>query len=123
MRRVDWRGALDRLRRLWRGSLRLRIVALTLAMSVIAITVIGVYISSSVRTNLFESRKDQVVIETSRAATAAQRVFNDVGDSGQAQDLESALDDAQEAIFRSVSTAPLVAILRDPGETDRKSVV
>ncbi|MGE3446451.1 MAG: MtrAB system histidine kinase MtrB [Microbacteriaceae bacterium] len=123
MRRVDWRGALDRLRRLWRGSLRLRIVALTLAMSVIAITVIGVYISSSVRTNLFESRKDQVVIETSRAATAAQRVFNDVGDSGQAQDLESALDDAQEAIFRSVSTAPLVAILRDPGETGPAPVV
>jgi two-component system sensor histidine kinase MtrB len=123
MRRVDWRGALARLRRLWRGSLRLRIVAITLAMSVIAITVIGVYISSSVRNNLFDSRKDQVVIETARAAAAAQRVFNEVGDSGQAQDLESALDDAQEAIFRSVSTAPLVAILRDPDETGPAPVV
>jgi two-component system sensor histidine kinase MtrB len=116
MRRVDWRGALDRLRRLWRGSLRLRTVALTLALSVLAVTIIGAYISSSVRTNLFESRKDQVVTETARAADNAQRIFDDVGESGEAQDLESALDDATDAIRQSVSTAPLVAILRGPGQ-------
>ncbi|CAN5430752.1 MtrAB system histidine kinase MtrB [soil metagenome] len=116
MRRYDWRATLDRLRRLWRGSLRLRTVALTLALSVLAVTIIGAYISSSVRNNLFDSRRDQVVQETARAADNAQEVFDTVGDSGEAQDLESALDDAGDAISRSVSTAPLVAILRGPGQ-------
>jgi two-component system sensor histidine kinase MtrB len=116
VRRFDWRAALDRLRRLWRGSLRLRTVAITLALSVIAVTIIGAYISSSVRNNLFDSRRDQVVQETGRAADNAQRVFDQVGDSGEAQDLESALDDAADAIRQSVSTAPLVAILRAPGQ-------
>jgi two-component system, OmpR family, sensor histidine kinase MtrB len=116
MRRFDWRAALDRLRRLWRGSLRLRTVAITLALSVIAVTVIGAYISSSVRSNLFDGRRDQIVLEAGRAADNAQRIFDDVGVSGEAQDLEGALDAAAIAIRASVSTGPLVAILRAPDQ-------
>jgi len=81
VRRVDWRAGLDRLRRLWSRSLRLRTVAITVALSAIAVTVIGAYISTSVRTNLFESRKDQVVIEAGRAATSAQEVFTAAGEA------------------------------------------
>ena len=55
MRRYDWRGALTRVRRLWSGSLRLRTVAITLALALIAVTVIGAYISSSVRKSAFGS--------------------------------------------------------------------
>jgi two-component system sensor histidine kinase MtrB len=114
--RYDWRAALDRMRRLWRGSLRVRIVALTLALSLISVTVIGGYISTSVRSNLFEGRKDQVLLESANAATNAQSIFNEVGESGQALDLESAFTDAQNAVRASVSTSPLAAILRAPGQ-------
>ena len=116
MRRVDWRGALARLRRLWRGSLRLRIVAITVLLSALAVTIIGAYISTSVRTNLFESRKDQIVAEAGRAATSAQAVFTAAGEATEAQDLESVSLAAAEEVRQSVSTAPLVAILRAPGQ-------
>jgi two-component system sensor histidine kinase MtrB len=116
MRRYDWRAALDRLRRLWRGSLRLRTVAITLALSVIAVTIIGAYISTSVRSNLFEGRKNQIVQEAGQAASNVQDVFDGVGKSGEAQDLEGALEAAGQAIRQSVSTGPLVAILRAPGQ-------
>lgn len=116
MLRYDWRAAWERVRRLWRESLRLRTVAITILLSAVAVTLIGGYISTSVRTNLFESRKDQVVAETGRAVTNAQRVFDEAGESGEAQDLEGALGEATEAIRQSVSTGPLVAILRSPDE-------
>jgi two-component system sensor histidine kinase MtrB len=116
MRRVDWRGALIRLRRLWSGSLRLRIVAITVLLSALAITIIGAYISTSVRTNLFESRKDQIVAEAGRAATSAQAVFTTAGEASEAQDLESVSLAAAEEIRQSVSSVPLVAILRAPGQ-------
>lgn len=115
--RFDWRAVLDRVRRLWRGSLRLRIVALTLALSVIAATIIGGYISVSVRSNLFDGRRDQVLIETANAATNVQKIFNQVGETGQAQDLEGAFTAAQNAVRASVSTSPLAAILRAPGQS------
>ncbi len=95
MRRFDWRAALDRLRRLWRRSLRVRTVAITVALSAIAVTIIGAYISTSVRTNLFESRKDQVVAEAGRAATSAQEIFTTAGEASEAQDLESVIVDAR----------------------------
>lgn len=116
MLRFDWRAAWERVRRLFRGSLRLRTVAITVVLSAVAISLIGWYVSSSVRTNLFESRKDQVVAEAGRAATAAQSIFDDAGAAGEAQDLEAALTDANIAIRQSVSTAPLVAVLRSPDE-------
>ena len=122
MLRYDWRAAWERVRRLWGGSLRLRTVAITVALSAIAATAIGGYISTSVRTNLFESRKDQVVAEAARAAAAAQRVFDEAGEAGEAQDLETALTAATEAIRQSVSTAPLVAILRAPDEAGQAPV-
>lgn len=122
MRRFDWRATWNRLRRFWRTSLRARTVAITLVLSAIAVTAIGGYISTSVRSNLFESRKDQVVVETARAAAAAQRVFDEVGKSGEAQDVEGALIDATLAIRQSVSTGPLAAILRSPQEEGQAPV-
>jgi len=114
VRRFNWRAGLDRLRRLWSGSLRIRIVAITVALSAIAVTIIGAYISTSVRTNLFDSRKDQVVAEAGRAASSAQEVFTTAGEASEAQDLESVFDAAAGAINDAVSTEPLVAILRAP---------
>jgi two-component system sensor histidine kinase MtrB len=115
MFRFRWGVFTGRLVRLWRESLQLRTVALTLALSGLAVTIIGLYISTSVRANLFDQRRDQVVGEAGRATLAAQQEFDQAQDLGVA-DLQSVQSAAIEAIQRIVSADPLVAILRVPGQ-------
>src|SRR5487761_2198404 len=98
MLRVDWRGWGSRMTRLWRGSLRIRTVVITVALSTIAITVIGAYISMSVSSNLFEQRLNQVTSEAGRATTSAQLVFNQAQQLNEATDLGSVEDNATSAI-------------------------
>jgi two-component system sensor histidine kinase MtrB len=114
--RVDWRDWLRRLGRLWRGSLRIRTVAITVVLSTIAITIIGGYISTSVSSNLFEQRVKQLTDQASRATTSAQTVFTQAQELGDTADLDSVEDNATTAIQAIVSSAPLIAILRSPGQ-------
>jgi two-component system sensor histidine kinase MtrB len=116
MLRVDWRDWLSRLARLWRSSLRIRTVAITVALSAIAITVIGAYISTSVSSNLFDQRLKQVTAEASKATTSAQKVFSQAQELSEDVDLETVEDNATAAIQATVSSAPLIAILRSPGQ-------
>ena len=118
--RVDWRNwrdGLRRLTRLWRGSLRIRTVAITVLLSAIAITIIGAYISTSVSSNLFSQRLDQITSEAGKATTGAQSVFTQAQELTDSADLESVEDSATNAIQATVSSAPLIAILRSPGQT------
>ncbi|MGL4177378.1 MAG: MtrAB system histidine kinase MtrB, partial [Dermatophilaceae bacterium] len=100
--------------RRWRGSLQLRAVAATIVLSSVAVAVIGGYISLSVRSNLFESRRDQVVAEAGRATLAAQREFSRAAESGQIEDLDVTGGAARDAILRSTSSpaGTLLAIFR-----------
>jgi two-component system sensor histidine kinase MtrB len=122
MQRLGWRVWLGRFTRLWRESLQLRIVAITLMLSVLAVSIIGLYISTSVRSNLFDQRREQVVAEASRATLAAQQEFTQAEDPTSA-DLQAVQSVATEAIQRIVSTAPLVAILRVPGAAGAAPIV
>ena len=115
--RFDARELPERAVRLWRGSLQLRTILITVALSTIAVTAIGIYISSSVRSNLFDSRQQQVVAEAGRATTQAQRVFTQAAELADSQDLEVVLDTATTAIQRSTSMSPLIAVLRAPGQS------
>nr|MDQ2698655.1 sensor histidine kinase [Actinomycetota bacterium] len=90
--RWDWRAWRDRLLHLWRGSLRTRTIVITVLLSALAVTVIGVIISTSVRTNLFDSRRDQVLAEASRAAEQAQRTFTNAAELGDAGDVQATAD-------------------------------
>ncbi|MDP9027930.1 MAG: MtrAB system histidine kinase MtrB, partial [Actinomycetota bacterium] len=117
MVRVDWRDWLRRLARLWRGSLRIRTVAITVVLSAIAITVIGAYISSSVSSNLFDQRLKSITSEASNATTGAQRVFSQAQELNEDVDLETVEDNATSAIKGIVSSTPLIAILRSPGQS------
>jgi two-component system sensor histidine kinase MtrB len=114
--RVDWRRWPSRLLRLWSHSLRIRTVAITVVLSAIAITIIGAYVSTSVSSNLFDQRLKQVTSQASRATTSAQAVFSQAQELGETTDLESVEDNASTAIRATVSSAPLVAILRSPGQ-------
>jgi two-component system sensor histidine kinase MtrB len=117
--RVDWRNwreAPSRLTRLWRGSLRIRTVAITVALSAIAITAIGAYISTSVSSNLFEQRLNSIITEAGKATTGAQQVFTQAAELSETSDLESVEDNATSAIRSTVSSQTLVAILRASGQ-------
>src|SRR3954465_14118535 len=95
--RFDWRAFLRRLARLWGGSLQLRTVLITVALSVIAVSAIGAYISTSVQSNLFDQRRDQVVAEAGRATERAQAVFTQASEAAEAQDVDTVRDSATDA--------------------------
>jgi len=115
--RWDWRAWRGRLVHLWRGSLRARTILITVALSAIAVTAIGVVISTSVRTNLFDSRRDQVLAEAGRAAEQAQRMFTNAAELGESGDVQATADSAIDAVQRS-TTASYLGLLRAPGQSD-----
>ncbi len=120
--RGDWRVWRDRLIHLWRGSLRTRTIVITMVLSALAVTAVGVVISTSVRTNLFDSRRDQVLAEAGRAAEQAQRMFTNAAELGDAADVQATADSALDAVQRS-TTASYLALLRSPAQGDVPQLV
>jgi two-component system sensor histidine kinase MtrB len=115
MRYLDWRGWLRTLARLWRSSLQLRTVAITVILSSITVGIIGGYMSLSIGTNQFEARRAQVESSSSRATVAAQSRFDAVDDA-QAVDLDDVMQRALEAASQVASSPTTIAILRTPGQ-------
>lgn len=115
---LDWRDWLSRARRLWRSSLQLRTVAITVALSTVAVTIISGYMSISIATNLYEARKQQVLAEARQATATAQQVFDSSVTQTGTIDLETANSAAQTTI-RSAGSNPggtQYAILRTEGQ-------
>lgn len=113
--RWDWRAWRDRLIHVWRGSLRIRTIVITVLLSALAVTVIGVVISTSVRTNLFDSRRDQVLAEAGRATEQAQGMFTTAAELGDSVDVQATADAALASVQRS-TTARYLAFLWVPGQ-------
>ena len=113
------RGLLDRAVGFWRSSLQLRTIAITVLLSGFAILVIGGYMSFSVGTNLFDSRRDQLIATTATATLAGQRVFDDATDSA-VEELDATIQDAANQIIAAAGGAGTsldrtrIAILRGP---------
>lgn len=63
---------------LWRRSLQFRTVIITLALSSLAIFVIGLYISFSVASNLFQTQLDDALEDANNATTAAESILEAV---------------------------------------------
>lgn len=118
MPRVDWRAWLGRLVHLWRSSLQLRTVAITVLLSTVAVTVIGGFISTSVRSNLFESRREQVVASAGRTTAAAQADLTNAAESAEPPDFDLVSANVRDVIQRSSSSPTYAfAILRAPDQT------
>ena len=100
--------------RVWRRSLQVRTVTITLLLTGVAILVTGVYMALSITNDLYQSRLDQALLDSSRATTAAQSTLNasDVspGDSG-----KNLLNTALQSVQSSTSSR-LVAAYRVPGQ-------
>ncbi len=118
MRGFEWRAALRRLARLWRSSLQLRTVAITVILSSLAVGVIGAYMSISVGTNLFDSRRDQLLAGSARANNTVQSLFDASTEQGEPADLETVTRSALDLVSRSTASTggTLIAILRTPGQ-------
>ncbi|AAT88509.1 histidine kinase [Leifsonia xyli subsp. xyli] len=109
-----WRQAPLRLASLWRRSLQVRTVAITLLLTGVAILITGVYMVLSISNDLYQSRLSEALRDSSRATTAAQATLNasdvSAGDSG-----KNLLTTALQSVQGSTSSR-LVAAYRVPGQ-------
>jgi two-component system sensor histidine kinase MtrB len=122
MRDFDWRAWLERLAKLWRSSLQMRTVAITVVLSGLAVFIIGGYMSWSVGTNLFDSRRADLTAISANATLAGQRVFNESAEQLGTEDLDLTMQDAADAITTtasSSSTGTEFAILRSDQDGQR----
>ncbi len=98
----------------FRRSLEVRIVAITVALSAIALLATGTYMSYTIGNGLFQARVDQVRAESDRAVDAAQSLF----DSTTAAD-GSALSVLQLQVLTQVESIATsnagIALQRAPG--------
>ena len=110
----SWREVPRRLAALWRRSLQFRTVIITLGLSGLAILVIGLYISFSVASNLFQAQRESV-LEASNNATAAAQSLLDVSDATDPASLQQLMGSALTTIT-SISGSSDYALFREPGQ-------
>lgn len=113
-----WRSMVGRLRHVWRTSLQLRTVAITVFFTTVGVTLISGYMSISIATNLYDARKQQVLAEARQATASAQQLFDSSVTQTGTIDVEAANQAAQLAIS-NVTASPggsQLAILRTPGQ-------
>jgi two-component system, OmpR family, sensor histidine kinase MtrB len=111
------RRLLLRLLRLWRSSLQLRTVAITVLATLFAVTVISGYMAVTIATNLYESRKIQVLAEARQATASAQLLFDSSVTQTGAIDVETAAEAASVTIGRSTTSPTQFALLRTVGQS------
>jgi two-component system sensor histidine kinase MtrB len=117
----NWRAWPRQVARAWRRSLQFRTIVITVALSAVAVVATGTYMSISIGNDLFQSRLNQVLVESKNAATAAQTIFDSSDASGEASTI-SLLGSAKSAIIAS-SSSRLIALYATPGETTDATTV
>jgi two-component system sensor histidine kinase MtrB len=105
MREFDWRAALARAVALWRSSLQVRTVAITVLLSGLAVAIIGTSMAISVGSNLFSARREQVTVTTENAVLAAQRVFDQAAEQLSPEDRDVTIRAAAVAISNAAPGA------------------
>src|SRR5699024_7484900 len=92
-RRISDQG--QRLGRLWRRSLQLRVVVSTLAMSLVVILVLGYVLSSQITDRMLDAKVQAATEEIERARGTVDRIL-DTSDAGGA--LENRLETAKTVL-------------------------
>jgi two-component system, OmpR family, sensor histidine kinase MtrB len=115
---LGWRAVVQRFVRLWRTSLQLRTIAFTLALSGVAVAIIGGYMSVSVGADLFDARRDQLSATTANAAIIGQRFFDESSVQLGAEDIDATTADAVRAIVNAATSTgnTQYALKRVPGQ-------
>lgn len=99
--------------RKWRGSLQVRVITTTMAIGLVALAVIGVYVSQRTRDDLFTARVNQVLLESARSTLVAQATFN-VSTASTPSDVQNLLRDVAKAQRAGGSGEREVFLLRAP---------
>ncbi|MBD3780474.1 MAG: HAMP domain-containing histidine kinase [Micrococcales bacterium] len=92
-----------------------RVITWTLAAGLVALVVLGGYLSISVRDGLFTARVDQVLAESARSAAQAQKTF-DASTAATAPEIQQLLNDMVSALRSGGSGEREVFILRTRGQ-------
>ena len=122
MLRVTWRSLVERARQLWRTSLQLRTVAITVFFSTIAVTIISGYMSISIATNLYDARKNQVLAEARQATASTQLLFDTSVSSDGTIDVNTASFTAQTTVRNAIANpgGTQIALQRTPGQSTQQ---
>ena len=92
---------------LWRRSLQFRTVVITFALSSLAIFVIGLYISFSIASNLFDTQLETALGDANEATIAAQRIL-DGSDAADRASMQGSMAAVVQTV-RSVSGSSAIA--------------
>jgi two-component system, OmpR family, sensor histidine kinase MtrB len=105
-------------REAWVGSLRLRMTAISVGLSLVAVVAIGGFLSYTIERNLFESRRNEVISETQSVSGSVQAQFDGAINAQGFIDVEGANSSAQATIRATTNSPGLIgfAILRAPGQ-------
>lgn len=112
------RRALGALSRIWSRSLEARAVALTVALGATAVLIVSGYMSISVRDNLVDARRAQIVSEAGRAMLNAQAEFALAAEQPEQGNFDAAQGRAIAGITAATTNpgTTAVAMLRVPGQ-------
>ncbi|MEU1972468.1 MtrAB system histidine kinase MtrB [Microbacterium sp. NPDC019599] len=114
----EWRGWPDDLTRLWRRSLRFRIVLVTLGLTAVAVLIACVWMALVIQNDLFVSRKEQVLGDARRATTAAQETLDNAAvQSGDSVQLQSLMNSVRAILIQQSSTDMIAAFRVDRAAT------
>lgn len=110
----SWRSWPGQVAAAWRASLQFRTVTITVLLSGVAIALVGIYMSVSIGNDLFQSRLNQVLVDSNRATTAAQGIL-DSSDAVDRVQVQTLLGSARTQIT-AASSSRLIAVFRAPGQ-------
>lgn len=102
-----------------RTSLRLRMLVTSVALSAVAVGLIGGVLSFTIQRNLFESRRSEIVAEAAAVAGNVQSVFDGALDINGNIDIDKANSAAQTTVRSTTNSPGMVgfAILREAGQS------
>ena len=102
------------MRALWRRSMQVRVVSLTLALAGSAVLIIGLVISYTVASNLFQSQLNQVLTLSAQATNTANAILQS-SDAADASGVQSVMNSTLRSIATTAST-DLIAVFRAPDQ-------
>ena len=99
----------------WRASLQVRVVSSTLVVGLIAVGVLGGYLSDRIRDGLTEQRVTQILVDSARSTRQTQATF-DESIAATAPAVEGLVQDLVEALATGGSDQREVFLWRAPGQ-------
>ncbi|MFE5310168.1 MtrAB system histidine kinase MtrB [Isoptericola sp. NPDC056573] len=104
--------------RRWRSSLQLRVVTSALALGVVAVALLGLYLSVSIRDGLYEQRVDRIERENASMTEQVRSAF-DTSPATSASDVQLLLTQMVRTLAAGASSAQDFLLLSTPDQPQR----